>query len=157
MGVVDFRPLPEKRVGLVEKEDDVGILSRGEQTVERFFGLADVLADDTRQVDLVERQSELVRDHLRGHRLAGPGRAREQCRYSLASGQLSRESPFLEDLFALNDSCTDLFELLKRVAREHQISPREVRFNPIRQCREILTALISSPCEKRLKGGRVRG
>ena len=51
---------------------------RGEDPLEVLLGLADVLADDRGEVDLVEVQPELAGDDLGGHGLAGARRPGEQ-------------------------------------------------------------------------------
>ena len=53
--------------------------SAASKTVARLLlGLADPLRHDLREIDLVELEAELARDHAGDHGLAGAGRAREQ-------------------------------------------------------------------------------
>ena len=78
--VPDLGALAEQRVGLVEEQDHVARLGSVEHAPQVLLGLADVLVDDLREVDAVQRQAELVGEHLGRHRLAGAGRAGEQHR-----------------------------------------------------------------------------
>ena len=76
--VGDLGALAEQRVGLVEEQDRVGAVGGVEDAVEVLLGLPDVLGDDRGEVDAEELEAELGGEHLRGHRLAGAGLAREQ-------------------------------------------------------------------------------
>ena len=98
--------LAEQRVGLVEQEHDVAGLGGVEDLGEVLLGLADPLRHHLRQVDLVDRQAELARDHGRAHRLADAGRAREQDR----DAGRAAEPPVLADAAALADRGDDLAE-----------------------------------------------
>ena len=93
------RALAEQRVGLVEQQHDVAGLRGIEDLGEVLLGLADPLRHHLRQVDLVDREPELVRDHRRAHRLADPGRSGEQHRHA---GR-PVEAPLLADATALAD------------------------------------------------------
>ena len=59
--VPDLAALAEQRVGLVEEQDGVGGLGFGEDARQVLLGLADVLADHRRQVDLVQVQARARR------------------------------------------------------------------------------------------------
>ena len=78
VGVLDLGALAEDGVGLVEEQDGVAVGRLVEDAVEVLLGLADVLADHRRQVDLVQLEAQLGGDDLGGHRLAGAGRAGEE-------------------------------------------------------------------------------
>ena len=91
--VLDLAPLAEERVGLVEQQDAVDPVGLGEDAVEVLLGLADVLVDDGRQVDDVQVEAEVAREHLRGHRLAGARIAREERGDARGAGCCRRPSP----------------------------------------------------------------
>src|SRR6266511_1207087 len=63
--VADVRALPEQRVGLVEEQHEVSRRGTGEDPLEVLLGLTDVLAHHAGEVDLVEVQAELARNHSR--------------------------------------------------------------------------------------------
>ena len=58
--VLDLGALAEQRVGLVEEQDHVGRVGGVEQPAQVLLGLADVLVDDLRQVDAVQRQRQCL-------------------------------------------------------------------------------------------------
>ena len=60
VAVLHLAALAEQRVGLVEEQDRAAVLGRVEQAAQILLGLADVLADDRRQVDAVEVEPQLV-------------------------------------------------------------------------------------------------
>ena len=91
--VLHFGALAEERIRFVEEQNRLARIRLVEDLAEVLLGLADVLADDLRQIDLIEIELELRRDHLRRHRLAGAGRSREQRVDASAERQLSLEAP----------------------------------------------------------------
>ena len=78
VGVLDLGALAEQGVGLVEEEHDVAGAGGVEHLLEVLLGLADVLADHRRQVELEHVEAEVAGDDLGGQRLAGAGGAGEQ-------------------------------------------------------------------------------
>ena len=73
--IAHLGPLAEQRVRLVEEQDTIGVLRGREQPVEVLFCLADVFADNCCEVDLVEKETELMRNDFGRQRLAGAGGA----------------------------------------------------------------------------------
>ena len=91
--VAHFGAFAEQRVRFVEEQNRVGAFRRGEDAIEILLGLANVLADDTREIDFVEVQTQLTRDDLGGHRLARSGRPCEQRARSFAVRESLRSKP----------------------------------------------------------------
>src|SRR5262245_10298352 len=70
--------LREQRVSLVEQKDDLAVLRGIEDRREISLGLTDPLGHHFREIDLIEIEAELARDHARDHRLARAGLALKQ-------------------------------------------------------------------------------
>ena len=56
MRIADFAAFAKKRIGLVEKENDVAVLGGSKDGVEILFRFTDVFADNLREINLVEFQ-----------------------------------------------------------------------------------------------------
>src|SRR5262249_45603168 len=147
--VLHLRPLAEQRVGLVEEEDGVGGLGLVEDATEVLLRLADVLADDGREIDAIQVEPERAGHHLRRHRLAGAARTREQDVHSRAQWKPRAEAPFLEHEPALLDALADLEELALAVRRKDEIVEPEHRLDASRLLAELPPGLRARRGEER--------
>src|SRR5262249_16816067 len=77
MGILDFHSLAEKRVSLVEEQQNIGALAGVEYLAEILLGLTDVLAHYPSEVHAVDLHSQRARDDLCRHRLSGAARSCE--------------------------------------------------------------------------------
>ena len=93
-----------------------------EDLVEVLLRLADVLADDRRQVELEQVEAELAGDDLGGQRLAGARRPGEQ--RDLAARRRRREPPLVVHLVGVAVAVDDLAQQLHAVRRQHDVVPR---------------------------------
>ena len=78
VGVLHLRALTEQRVRFVKEQDAIAALRGIEDPLQVLLRLADVLADDPRQIDAIELAPERLRDYFSGHGLAGTRAAGEQ-------------------------------------------------------------------------------
>ena len=97
---------------------------------EVLLGLADVLADDRRQVDLVQVQPQNAGHHLGGQRLSGAGRPGEQRHHS---GRRHRRElpPAVHDVAAPVPG-GQFAPVPHVVGRQHQVVPPSPRPDPHR-------------------------
>ncbi len=128
-----FGALAEERVGLVEEQDAVGIIGGVEQLLEILFGLADPLADDRRQIDPVQRQAQLIGDHLGGHGLAAAARPREQRADAEPAIHPVPEAPLVVDGLAAFDVRHDLPQQRFFGRRQHDVVPGRLGIDALRQ------------------------
>ena len=77
MAILNLAAFAEKRVSFVEQQDGPTFFSRVEDAPQVLLGLADVLAHDRRQVDAIEVEPQLVRQHLRRQCLTSAACARK--------------------------------------------------------------------------------
>ena len=75
---IHFNALAEKGIGLVKQQDGTATCCGTEQALEILFGLSDVFADHTGEIDLIQVELELIGDDLCRQGLAGPARTREK-------------------------------------------------------------------------------
>ena len=120
----DLGALAEQRVGLVEQQHAVAALGVVEDLREVLLGLADPLADNRREVDLIEVEPELGGDHRCRERLAGARWPREQHAEAFAVRQLALEAPLLEHDCAMTCVVAHLAQPLDAIAHEHEVVPR---------------------------------
>src|SRR6185295_2245892 len=112
-----------------------------EDPAEVLLGLADPLADHRREIDLVELEAELGRDHRRRERLAGARRAGEQQAQALAAGQLAIEAPAVEHRAAVARVVAQLAQPLYAVAGQDEVVPCRARGDLAREAPEPLAGL----------------
>ncbi len=78
VSILDFAALAEQRIGFVEIEQRASGLGRFEQPGKIFLRLADIAADELREIDAIEIEPRLMGQHFGGQGLAGASRAGEQ-------------------------------------------------------------------------------
>ncbi len=98
VAVLDVTALPEERVGLVEEQDAAALLGCVENATQVLLGLTYVLADDLAQIDAIQIEPQLVREHLGGHGLARAARTGEQRSDPEAALATCCESPLFVNL-----------------------------------------------------------
>ena len=103
------------------------MLGHAKQAVEVLLGLADVLRHDAREIDAVGLEPEVVGDHLRGHRLARPGRAGEQRDKPAAAAGQRAEPPVVEHAVAVADEADDRAQRREVALGQHEVLPRPGR------------------------------
>ena len=121
MGVLDLAAFAENGVGLVEEQDRAAVLGLAENALEVFLGLADELADQVRQLDLVEVQPQLAGDHLGRHGFAGPRRTGKQDSHPVAGGELLADPPFAEHLRTHPDRVDDFLQHLTLIVGQDDV------------------------------------
>src|ERR1043166_5654209 len=149
--VLNLRALAEERVGLVEEEDGVAALRLAEDAVEVLLRLADVLADDLREVDLEEVEPEFVRDDFRRHRLPRSGRPREQRDYPAPRAHLPPEAPLAVDDVAALGLRADFPQLLQLIFGQLDVVPRVLRLDLRGERREVVARLRARRREQLLR------
>ena len=117
-------PLAEQGVRLVEQQQHRCPLARLEQLAQVLLGLPDVLAHHPGQVDAVQVEPERAGQDLRGHRLAGAARAREQSGRAAAGRGEPGEAPVVEHLAAISGLCLELAQMRGGGRGEHEVGPR---------------------------------
>src|SRR5207253_5317502 len=108
---------------------------------EVLLRLADVLAHDLAQVDAVEVEPELVREHLALHRLPRTARALEERADPEPATRLRREAPRVVDLRAPADVRGDLAQDLALRLRQDEVVPPRGRLDPLREVVETWARL----------------
>ena len=103
VGVLDLAALAEQSVALVEEEDAPGVPRLLKDRPQVLFGLADVLADDLGQIDLVQLHVQLVGDDLGAHGLAGARLPREEDGQPPAVPHLAVKAPAVVHLVLMAD------------------------------------------------------
>jgi hypothetical protein len=81
MRVLRLGSLAEKCIGFVKEKYRVATLGGAKDTIEIFLGLANVITDQTGEINLIEVKPEFASDHTGGHGLA---RARSPERSTLS-------------------------------------------------------------------------
>ena len=109
IGAAGLGALAEQGVRLVEEEDPSLVLGLIEDPGQVLLGLADVLGDHQRQVDLVDLAAGRAAEQAGGHGLARAGRAVEQA--AVAGAQLGRHPPVVQQGVAMLDPGLDLGDL----------------------------------------------
>src|SRR5262245_39619342 len=109
-----------------------------------FLGLADVLAHDLREVDLVQVQPEFPRDDFGGHRLAGSRRTREEHVESATERELLLKTPFAVHHVAMPGLNADLAKLRELVVGQHDLLPVVARLDLLRERSEPRSRLIAT-------------
>ena len=117
MRVLDLAPLPEQRVGFVEKQHRVRIFGGLEHPVEILLRLADPLRHHPGQVDPKERQPQFGRNDAGGHGLAGAGGPGEEGGRPGTADRHFCESPAIEDGGAAANCGTQLLQLREGISR----------------------------------------
>ena len=97
VAVLDLRALAEQGIGLVEEQDRAAALGGREDAAQVALGLADIFADDAGEIDAIEIEPQVAREHLGRHGLAGAARAGEQRADAAAAVELGAEAPALID------------------------------------------------------------
>src|SRR5439155_14002746 len=120
----------EESIGLVEEEDRAASFSGVKNAPEVLLGLADVLADDAGEIDAIEIEVEVGRDDLRGHRLSGAARAREQRGDAPTTAELRAEAPRLVHASAIRDLARELAQLPADVIAHDDVVPAVARSDP---------------------------
>ena len=92
--VLHFRAFAEKRVGFVEEKYRVAALGGAKDAIEIFLRLANVFADQTGEIDLIEVEPEFASDDTGGHRFAGARSAGKKHFEPHAGGDSLLKSPF---------------------------------------------------------------
>ena len=91
----------------------------------RFFSVSPTyLRHDRRQVDLEDVQAEVVGQHLGGHRLAGPGLAREQDLQALGLRDAALVGPVGQHLVAVAQVGGDRQQRVALAAGDDEVVPR---------------------------------
>jgi len=121
--VGDRGPVPENGVGLVEQQNRVGVFGLGENLFEVLLGLADVLAHDRGEVDLVQFHAGVGGDYLRGHRLPRPRGAGEQRNHARSAAEPLLELPLGVDPPLVGHVRGDRPEFAHRVGLELDVLP----------------------------------
>ena len=103
---------------------------RREDALQVLLGLADVLVDHGGEVDDVQLQVEVVRDHLGGHRLAGARVAGEQGGDPDAATAAGPHPPVSEHLLPVPGPQRDLLQGGEDGGRQHQVGPADARLDP---------------------------
>ena len=101
VAVLDFGALAEERVGLIEEQQHAAFLGGIEDLLEILLGFADVLADHCGEVDAVEIEAQLVREHLGRECLAGAAGSGEERADAQTAPAARGESPGLVDRHAM--------------------------------------------------------
>src|SRR5262249_37748952 len=117
------------------------VLRRIEDSTQVLLGFSDVLAHDRRQVDAIEIQSQLVREHLGCHRLACSARAGEEHAEPEPARTAAREAPRLEHPHAVPYMSADVAKHLLLRLRQHEIVPCRSRLDALREAFEAWTSL----------------
>src|SRR5688572_31405830 len=78
VAIADPAAFPEKSIGLVEKENGPGLVRGGKYSSDILLGLADVFADDRREINAIEIGSHLLSNNLCCQGFAGSLRTHEQ-------------------------------------------------------------------------------
>ena len=97
MGVLDLGALAEQRVRLVEEQDRRILGARVEDCAQVLLGLADVLADDLREVDAVEVELQLGSDIWAAIVLPPPGSPVKSALRPVPRGKSRRASGFSQN------------------------------------------------------------
>ena len=100
--ILDLGALAEDGVAFVEEQDALAALGLGEDGAELLLGLADILADHGREIDLEQFQGQRVSQHFGGHGLAGAGRSAEQHRDAASARQFLAKAPVAMDHLAVS-------------------------------------------------------
>ena len=132
LGVRDLRALAEHRVGLVEEQDRVRPLARRRRSAPRFFSVSPMYLHTivARSTWNMSRPRSLGQ-HLRGHRLAGPGLAREQDLQALGLRDAALVAPVGQHLVAMAQVGGDRAQRVELAIRDHQVLPRVGRLEPL--------------------------
>jgi hypothetical protein len=116
--------------------------------VEVLFCLAYVLTHHAREIDLVETELQLGRDHFRGHRLARSRTAGKQCVGAFASGEMLLESPIRHHALAPGHAPAKLTKLLEGVGGKHDVVPGVDGLDLACQRRQFVARLRARGSEK---------
>src|SRR5882672_2179508 len=88
--------LAEQRVRLIEQQDRLNSLGGVEHLGQVLLCLADPLRNYARDVNHEQMGSDLVREHLRGERLAGPRRAGKKHPHPARAGATLEKAPVVQ-------------------------------------------------------------
>ena len=77
MAVLHLTAFPEQRVSLVEEQKHSALLRGIEDLAQILLGLADILADDRREIDAIHIQAQLMSNHLGAQRFTRAALASE--------------------------------------------------------------------------------
>ena len=134
VAVLDFAALAEQRVGFVEEQDRAAVLGGVEQPAQVLLRLADVFADDGRQIDAVEIAAA-ARWRCTSAAIVLPvplspaNRALMPGRGSAFVGK----APLVVHLAALAHLGRDLAKQPVCSARQHDVLKARPRLDPLRQ------------------------
>src|SRR5207249_9362451 len=129
----------------------VARMRRPKDAIEILLGLADVLADDPGEVNLIEVQPQVPGYDPGRHRLArarGPG---EEDFQALAGRDALCKAPLRVDDVPVLDRRGDFLDALQRDAGEDQIIPGMDRLHLGRQMPQALVRLRASRIEEQLR------
>ena len=133
VAVPDLAALAEQRVGLVEEQDRAAVLGGVEEPGEVLLRFADVLAHDRGEIDAVELEMQLVREHLGRHRLAGAALAGEERRDAQSARALPGKPPPLEDGEPMAQMHRHLPQSERLRLGQHQVVPARGRVDALRE------------------------
>ena len=122
--VPGLRSLSEERIRLVEEQHRAGGLRLVEQQRQVLLRLADILVHHARQIHAIQIERQRARQHLRRHRLPGPGRPAEQHCQTAPYRHPAAKTPTIEHLaLVTHPNARQLKFLPHRWRHHHQIVP----------------------------------
>ena len=101
------------------------------------------LSDDPGQVDPIQVELEIAREHLGGHGLAGAAGPGEQRGDPAAAPESPAEAPALVHLGAIRHLSRDLAELPEQVVGDHDVVPARDRRQPLRHVVQAAGRLVA--------------
>ncbi len=123
VAVFDLAALAEQRVGFVEEQDRAAFFGGVEDPAQIFLGLADVLVHHLAEIDAIEIEIELTRQHFTGHGFAGAAGAGKQRADAQTARPRRAEAPDVVHLGPLAHLHGDLSQGLFLRVRQHEIVP----------------------------------
>ncbi|MNF84921.1 hypothetical protein D3C84_673020 [compost metagenome] len=144
MTVAHLTAFTEQGVGLVEQQDRAAAFGRGEYPRQVFLGLADVLADQRRQIDAVEVQPQFIGQHFGGQGLAGAAAAGEQGADTQATVAACGKAPVAIHPGALADLGRQCTQAGQGRVRQYQIVPAGAGVHPFRQVLQAASSFFAT-------------
>jgi len=141
--VFHFAPLTEEGIGFVEEEYALASAGGGEDAIEIFFCLADVLADDAGQIDAKDVEPQVIADNAGSHGLARARSAGEQGFQTFDSRVSLAEAPSVIDGVAMAYRFGEFADLPQGRCGEHEIVPRLARYQAASEATDRALGLIA--------------
>src|SRR6185437_15161434 len=146
MSVLHLAPLAEQSVGLIEKKDRGAVAGERKDAIEVLLGLADVLADDSGEVDAPEIESGFAREHGGAHRFPCAWASAEE----RGDAGSAREAPLRENPLAMADGAAKPAKLGEACERQHEVLPALFGRNPLREAAKLDASLTPRRGDERI-------